>query len=506
MHARIFSATTRGVDAIIIDIEVDVSLGLMRWVIVGLPDKAISESKERIQAALRNSGCKVLDRAITINLAPASVRKQGVLFDVAIALAVLLACKQVAASSSFLDETVFLGELALNGDIRPVHGVLPIADHAKKCGKKRLIVPQENVGEASLIQDLEVIGVSSLVDVLAFVQGEKVIAPVPCSFSTIAEKTIATVDLGDVCGQWMAKRALEIAAAGHHNLLLIGPPGSGKTMMARRLATILPPLSFEHVIDVTKVYSVAGLLSGQSLITQRPFRAPHHTISQAGLIGGGSVPRPGEVSLAHHGVLFLDELTEFSRSTLEVLRQPLESGNVLISRAQLAVTFPASFLLVAALNPCPCGYFGDGTSRCSCHPRTVAAYKAKLSGPLLDRIDVHVAVQAVAYKDVFYATQERESSHDVALRVVQAHSVQKERGQLVANGMLSGKEVERYCVLTKEAQKIVEDVFNKHTLSMRGYHKVLKVARTCADLDGSTCIEDKHIHQALMFRMLSTDE
>ena len=507
MHAKIYSATTIGVDAQLIEVEADLSPGLISFTIVGLPDKAITESKERIRTALKNSGNAIPMRSITINLAPANIKKQDVLFDVPIAIALLLAARELPFKDLFYEETVFLGELSLNGAIRPVCGVLSIADFVRMHKKKRVVVPVANAQEAALVEGIEVIGVETITDLLGFLRGTQIIEPTPPQFSLQFAAVVAQEpadDMADVVGQVQAKRALLLAAAGHHNVIMIGSPGSGKTMLAQRFATLFPPLSFDEVIAITKVYSVAGLLGMRSLITRRPVRAPHHTVSQAGLIGGGSVPRPGEVSLAHQGVLFLDELTEFSRATIEVLRQPMENGVVRISRAQGSLLFPASFLLVAAMNPCPCGYYGN-KDRCRCSSGQVQAYISKLSGPLLDRIDLHVPVRAVQYAETSMRHEARsgDSSADLRRLVVAARQRQYARGQKVLNGLLQGQAVTDFCVLTAEAQSLIATCFDRLGLSMRGYHKVLKIARTIADLEGGDFIEKSHIQEALSFRTLS---
>lgn len=501
MHAKIISATTIGVDASLVDVEVDLSFGMLIFNIVGLPDMAIKESRQRIHTALKNCGFGLPERKITVNLAPADLKKEGTLFDLPIALGILHAASELTIPQSFFEETVFLGELSLDGAIRPARGVLAIAFDAHRLGKKRIVLPQANAAEAALIEGLEVIGVDHLTTLVSFLRGERVIAPTPRTIPGITSRTPA--DFSDIKGQRLAKRALQIAAAGRHNILFIGSPGSGKTLLARRLPMIMPSLSFSQMLETTKIYSVSGNLGTQTLITERPFRAPHHTISQAGLVGGGSFPQPGEITLAHHGILFLDELTEFRRTTLESLRQPLESKTVSIARAQQTVTFPANCQIVAALNPCPCGFYGDAHRACRCSDLQVSRYLEKLSGPFLDRIDLQVGVTSVPF-EAATSTVPTESTHQMEAQIAAAVARQKIRFGTSerSNTDITAQEIDELCPITPEARELVHKAFNKLGLSMRGYHKLLKLSRTIADLDDADQITDVHVREASMYRSL----
>lgn len=504
MPAKLFSATTIGVNAHLVQVEVDLSFGLVHFYIVGLPDAAIRESSKRILSAIKNSGVQLPAKCITVNLAPADLKKVGTLFDLPIAVGILMVNRNLMIPREFLDETIFLGELSLDGSICFIKGALAIAYDAKRLGMKRIILPKANASEASLIEGLEVIGVDHITELVAYLRHEHTIEPTRTSFAHYAQdKQTHMIDFSQVKGQLQAKRALQISATGRHNILFIGSPGSGKTMLAQRLQTIMPPMNFDEVLQTSKVYSISGKLNNQPLVLQRPFRAPHHTISQPGLIGGGTYPQPGEISLAHNGILFLDELTEFKRDTLESLRQPLENKVVNVSRVHQSVSFPASCLLVVALNPCPCGYLGDKKRHCHCSSIRIAKYLEKLSGPLIDRIDLQINVQSVDY-DLIKDNSAQQSSAELYVAVARALEIQKKRfgKENSYNGSMSADQVDQFCTLSPAAEEIIKKAFDKLKLSMRGYHKILKVARTIADLDASEIIDVAHIQEAIMYRSL----
>jgi len=501
MLTKITSATTVGIQTYHIDVEVDLSFGMLQFNIVGLPDAAIRESKQRIMTALKQCGIRLPERKITVNLAPADIKKEGTVFDLPIALGILHAAEIIILEKEFLHETLFLGELSLDGSIKPVKGVLPIAHDSVAMGKRRMVVAPENAQEASLSLAMEIIAAGNLVELIAYIRGEKRIIPTVIDLSRLSAIQKQTVDLSDIKGQFVAKRALCIAAAGRHNIMLVGSPGSGKTMLAQRLVHLLPPLTFREIVETSKIYSVSGKLLHEGLIQQRPFRAPHHTISTAGLVGGGSFPQPGEVSLAHHGVLFLDELTEFKMSTIEVLRQPLEGRVVHIARAQHTVSFPASFLLVAAMNPCPCGFLDDRRRPCVCSQQQVQRYRTRISGPILDRIDLHVAVHSMNYEMV-ESSKKSDTDYTLIAEIETARTAQEQRfgNEERMNAHMTPHEVEQWCILSDGAQRIVRQSFDKLGLTMRGYHKLLKVARTIADLKGCEIIDAVHIQEAMMYR------
>ena len=507
MLFKTLSASVYGIDAYLVDVEVDVGSAHMNdFNVVGLPDNAVKESRERVKSALRNCGFEFPHgQGVTINLAPADVRKEGSGFDLPMALGL------VGCMGHFFGKVpngcMFLGELSLDGTVRPIRGALSAALAARDEGLKSVAVPETNAREAAVVEGVDVFALKSLPQAVDLVNAPESFQPVRVNAEQmLSEAAQYSVDLRDVHGQQAAKRALEVACAGGHNILFIGPPGAGKTMLAKRIPTILPPMSLEEAIETTRIHSVAGVLEdNRGLVGTRPFRAPHHTISDAGLIGGGAVPRPGEVSLGHNGVLFLDELPEFQRNVLEVMRQPLEDGSVTIARAAISVTFPSRFMLAAAMNPCPCGYFGDPTRDCHCTPAMIQRYVSKISGPLLDRIDIHIEVPSVKYKEL-RAPSSAEDSAAVRQRVIAARTRQMERyrsdKKTYANAQMMPKMIRKYCAITPDGEKLLENAVIKLGLSARAHDRILKVARTIADLDGHEGIEPRHLSEAIQYRTL----
>jgi len=505
MVARTYSSTLVGVHAHEVEIESHESGGNPKILIVGLPDTSVKESRERVSSAIKTSGFNPVKGTATVNLAPADLKKEGPGFDLPVAITIL--ADQCKLTPESLAETAMIGELALNGELRPVRGLLAVALEARAKGRKRLLVPKSAAREASVVSGIDIIGIQNLREAVDCLRGTQIIAAEPCRAAEFfAATSHYDIDFNDVKGQGDAKRAIEVAVAGGHNLLMIGPPGTGKSMIAKRIPTIMPAMSEEEAIETTKIHSAAGLI-GESLafVATRPFRSPHHTISDAGLLGGGTNPGPGEVSLAHHGVLFLDELPEFRRSTLEVLRQPLEDGRVTISRAVGSVTFPAQFMLVAAMNPCPCGFYGDLKRECRCSPPVIAKYRQRISGPLLDRIDLHVEVPLVEYK-ALSSQDGGESSEIIRQRVEKARAVQRERfakhASVRTNSAMTPRLLKKHCELDAGSLSMLEHVMTEHGFSARAHDRILKVARTIADLSGEEKITEDHVFQAVSFRSL----